>query len=80
VGQGWHWHLCTHDEFLEIERRQVADRGLVGTAVPVRGVGFVGVSQDGGGPQKLYSMISVHKLDDLIVPRFFWLLLALAAS
>jgi len=25
-------------------------------------------------------MISVHKLEDLMVPRFFWLLLAFAAS
>ena len=29
---------------------------------------------------ELYSMISVHKFDDLIVPRFFWLDLPLHAS
>ncbi|MDI3349833.1 hypothetical protein DCBHLPFO_00647 [Mycoplasmopsis arginini] len=29
---------------------------------------------------ELYSIISVHKLDDLIVPKFFWFDLEFAAS
>ena len=31
-------------------------------------------------PGAVYSMISVHRLEDLMVPRCWWLLLALHAS